>query len=69
MSATPNQRPESAADLIQLLRVTDTPLPEGDTGAGLKFHTNRGEFRGIVPSRYPDGRHRDGRQRREQRRG
>lgn len=48
MSATPSQRPESAADLIQLLRVTDTPLPEGDTGAGLKFHTNRGEFRGIV---------------------
>lgn len=48
MSATPNQRPESAADLIQLLRVTDAPLPDGDTGAGLKFHTNRGEFRGIV---------------------
>ncbi len=48
MSAVPGQRPESVTDLIKLFRVTDAPLPEGDTGAGLKFHTNRGEFRGIV---------------------
>lgn len=48
MTATPNNRPESAADLIQLLRVTDIPLPDGDTGAGLKFHTNRGEFPAII---------------------
>ncbi len=48
MSAAPGQKPESAADLIKLLRVSDAPLPDGDTGAGLKFHTNRGEFRGIV---------------------
>ncbi len=48
MSAAPGQRPESVTDLIKLFRVTDAPLPEGDTGAGLKFHTNRGEFRGIV---------------------
>ena len=48
MTATPNNRPESPADLIQLLRVTDIPLPDGDTGAGLKFHTNRGEFPAII---------------------
>lgn len=48
MSAAPGQRPESVTDLIKLFRVTEAPLPEGDTGAGLKFHTNRGEFRGIV---------------------
>ena len=48
MSTTPGQRPESVAELIELFRVTDAPLPDGDTGAGLKFHTNRGEFSGIV---------------------
>ena len=48
MSAASGRRPESAADLIKLFRVTDSPLPDGDTGAGLKFHTNRGEFRGII---------------------
>lgn len=48
MSAAPGQRPESAADLIKLLRVSDAPLPDGDTGAGLRFHTNRGEFSGII---------------------
>jgi alpha-beta hydrolase superfamily lysophospholipase len=48
MSTKPGQKPESVADLIKLLRVTDTPLPDGDTGGGLKFHTNRGEFSGIV---------------------
>ena len=48
MSTTPSQRPESVNDLIKLFRVTDAPLPDGDTGAGLKFHTNRGEFSGIV---------------------
>lgn len=48
MTATPNNRPESPADLIQLLRVTEIPLPDGDTGAGLKFHTNRGEFPAII---------------------
>ena len=48
MSTAPSQRPESVNDLIKLFRVTDAPLPDGDTGAGLKFHTNRGEFSGIV---------------------
>ncbi len=48
MSTAPGQRPESVNDLIKLFRVTDAPLPDGDTGAGLKFHTNRGEFSGIV---------------------
>ncbi len=45
---TTEQKPESAADLIKLLRVSDAPLPDGDTGEGLKFHTNRGEFSGII---------------------
>ena len=48
MSTAPSQRPDSVNDLIKLFRVTDAPLPDGDTGAGLKFHTNRGEFSGIV---------------------
>ena len=48
MSTAPGQRPESVNELIKLFRVTDAPLPDGDTGAGLKFHTNRGEFSGIV---------------------
>ena len=48
MSTAPGQRPESVTDLIKLFRVTDAPLPDGDTGAGLKFHTNRGEFSGII---------------------
>ena len=48
MSTAPGQRPESVTDLIKLFRVTDAPLPDGDTGSGLKFHTNRGEFSGIV---------------------
>ena len=48
MSTAPGQRPESVTDLIKLLRVTDAPLPDGDMGAGLKFHTNRGEFSGII---------------------
>ena len=54
MTATPNNRPESPADLIQLLRVTEIPLPDGDTGAGLKFHTNRGEFNAIIHRANPD---------------
>ena len=48
MSIDPGQRPESVNDLIKLFRVTDAPLPDGDNGAGLKFHTNRGEFSGII---------------------
>ena len=48
MSTAPGQRPESVTDLIKLFRVTDALLPDGDTGAGLKFHTNRGEVSGIV---------------------
>ena len=48
MSTAPGQRPESVTDLIELFRVTDAQLPDGDTGAGLKFHTNRGEFSGII---------------------
>ena len=42
------QRPESAADMIKLFRVTDTSLPYGSIGEGLKFHTSRGEFSGII---------------------
>ena len=42
------QRPESAAELIKLFRVTDTSLPYGEVGKGVKFHTNRGEFSGII---------------------
>ena len=42
------QRPESAAELIKLFRVTDVALPYGGIGEGLKFHTNRGEFSGII---------------------
>ena len=44
----PGQKPESAADLIELLEVREAPLPDGDTGEGLRFRTNRGEFNGIV---------------------
>ncbi len=43
-----DRKPESVNELIDLLRVSDAPLPDGDTGAGLKFHTNRGEFAGII---------------------
>lgn len=42
------QRPESTADMIKLFRVTDTSLPYGSIGKGLKFHTSRGEFSGII---------------------
>lgn len=42
------QRPESTADMIKLFRVTDTSLPYGSIGEGLKFHTSRGEFSGII---------------------
>ena len=49
----PGQKPESAADLIELLEVREAPLPDGDTGEGLRFRTNRGEFNGIV-HRAPD---------------
>ncbi|CAI8008406.1 hypothetical protein GBAR_LOCUS5760 [Geodia barretti] len=42
------QRPESAAELIKLFRVTDVSLPYGGIGEGQKFHTNRGEFSGII---------------------
>ena len=49
----PGQKPESAADLIELLEVREAPLPDGDTGEGLRFRTNRGEFNGII-HRAPD---------------
>ena len=48
MSTTPGQRPESAEEMIELFRVSDAALPYGDIGEGLKFHTNRGEFSGII---------------------
>ena len=48
MSIAPGQRPESAEELIKLFRVSEGPLPYGDIGEGLKFHTNRGEFSGII---------------------
>jgi hypothetical protein len=34
--------------MIKLFRVTDTSLPYGSIGKGLKFHTSRGEFSGII---------------------
>ena len=45
---TTGQTPESVAELIKLFRVSDVPLPYGNSGEGLKFHTNRGEFSGII---------------------
>ena len=48
MSTAPGQRPESAEEMIELFRVSDAALPYGDIGEGLKFHTNRGEFSGII---------------------
>lgn len=48
MSTTPGQRPESAEEMIKLFRVSEARLPYGDIGEGLKFHTNRGEFSGIL---------------------
>ena len=45
---TTGQRPESVAELIKLFRVSEVRLPYGDVGEGLKFHTNRGEFSGII---------------------
>ncbi len=36
------------AELIKLFRVSEAPLAYGDSGEGLKFHTNRGEFSGII---------------------
>ena len=42
------QRPESITDLINLLRVSEIPRPDGDTGEGIKFLTNRGELKGIM---------------------
>ena len=60
MSTAPGQRPESVSELIELFRVTGAPLPDGDTGAGLKFHTNRGEFSGIIHQ--ADGHQADGHQ-------
>ena len=43
-----DQRPESITDLIKTLRISDIPRPDGDTGEGIKFLTNRGELKGIV---------------------
>ena len=34
--------------MVELFRVSDAALPYGDIGEGLKFHTNRGEFSGII---------------------
>ena len=48
MSTEPGQKPESAEEMIQLFRVSQAPLPYGEIGEGLKFHTNRGEFSGII---------------------
>ena len=48
MSTAPGKKPESAEEMIQLFRVSQAQLPYGDIGEGLKFHTNRGEFSGII---------------------
>ena len=42
------QGPESITDLINVLRISDIPRPDGDTGEGIKFLTNRGELKGII---------------------
>ena len=42
------ERPESITDLIKVLRISEIPRPDGDTGEGIKFLTNRGELKGIV---------------------
>jgi len=34
--------------MIKLFKVSDTSLPYGEIGQGLKFHTNRGEYSGII---------------------
>ena len=48
MSTAPGQRPESVNELIKLFRVTDAPLPDGDTGRGAEVPHQSGEFSGIV---------------------
>ena len=45
---TTGEKPESLQDLIKVLRISDIPRPEGDSGEGIKFLTNRGELKGIV---------------------
>ncbi len=42
------QGPESITDLINVLRISEIPRPDGDTGEGIKFLTNRGELKGII---------------------
>ena len=45
---TTGERPESVTEMIKLLRVSDIARPDGDTGEGIKFLTNRGELKGII---------------------
>ncbi len=39
---------QSIEDIMASFEVEDAPLPDGDTGEGLKFHTNRGDFNAII---------------------
>ena len=51
--AAPDSKPRYLQDLIALSEVDDAPLPDGDTGEGLLFRTNRGDFKAII-HRSPD---------------
>jgi alpha-beta hydrolase superfamily lysophospholipase len=44
----PKQSPQSIEEIMASFEVGDAPLPDGDTGQGLKFHTNRGDFKAII---------------------
>ena len=46
--AAPDSKPRYLQDLIALSEVDDAPLPDGDTGEGLLFRTNRGNFKAII---------------------
>ena len=46
--AAPDSKPRNIQDLIALSEVQEAPLPDGDTGEGLRFLTNRGNFNAII---------------------
>ena len=42
------QSPQTIEEIMASFEVEDAPLPDGDIGQGLKFHTNRGDFSAII---------------------
>ena len=42
------ERPQSVEDLMTIQEVEGIELPDGDTGEGLRFQTNRGKFAAIL---------------------